>query len=39
MREVINHLPPWDSGPLDDEVGAAAGDTVTGRLDEEERAS
>ncbi len=39
MLEVINHLPPWDSGPLSDDVAAAAGDAFAERFDEEERAS
>jgi hypothetical protein len=39
MQEVINHLPPWDSGLLSDEVAATAGDALAERLDEEERAS
>ena len=39
VREVINHLPPWDSGPLGDDVAAAAGEALAERLDEEERAS
>jgi hypothetical protein len=28
MREVFHHLPPWDSGPLTDDVAAAAGDLL-----------
>jgi len=39
VREVIRHLPPWDSGPLDDQAAAAAGDQIAAMLDEEERAS
>ena len=39
VREVINHLPPWDSGPLNDDAAAAAGDALAETLDEEERAS
>ncbi len=39
VREVIRHLPPWDSGPLSDDVAAAAGDQLAAMLDEEERAS
>ena len=39
VREVIQHLPQWDSGPLSDEVVAAAGDQMAAMLDEEERAS
>jgi hypothetical protein len=37
--EIIHHLPPWDSGPLDDDVPAAAGDQLAALLDQEERAS
>ena len=39
VREVINHLPPWDSGRLSDAVAAVAGDALAERLDEEESAS
>lgn len=39
VQEVIHHLPPWDSGPLNDDVAAAAGDQLAAMLDEEERAS
>ncbi len=39
VREVIDHLPPWDSGPLTDETVAAAADALAAMLDEEERAS
>jgi len=39
IREVMLHLPPWDSGPLSDEVAAAAGDELAAMLDKEERAS
>ena len=39
MREVIHRLPPWDSGPLSDDVAAAAGDQMAAMLDEEERAT
>ena len=28
VREVINHLPTWDSGPLSDDVAATAGDEL-----------
>jgi hypothetical protein len=28
VREVIHHLPPWDSGPLNDDVVTAAGDDL-----------
>ena len=39
VREVISHLPPWDSGPLSDDVSAAAGDALAEKLVEEECAS
>jgi hypothetical protein len=39
VREVMNHLPPWDSGPLSDDAAAAAGDALAAVLHEEERAS
>jgi hypothetical protein len=39
VREVIHHLPPWDSGPLSDDVAAAAGDQLAAMHDGEERAS
>lgn len=39
LREVILHLPRWDSGALGDEVAAAAGDEIAAMLDQEERAS
>jgi len=39
VREVIHHLPSWDSGPLSDDVAAAAGDQLATMLDEGERAS
>ena len=33
VREVINHLPPWDSGPLSDDVVAATSDALAEGLD------
>ena len=39
VQEVMNCLPPWDSGPLGDDSVAAAGDALAATLDEEERAS
>jgi hypothetical protein len=39
VREVVHHLPPWDSGPLSDDVAAAAGDELAAMIEEEERAS
>jgi hypothetical protein len=31
LREVINHLPPWDSEALSDDAAAAAGDALAER--------
>jgi hypothetical protein len=39
VREIIQHLPPWDSGPLSDDVPAAAGDQLAAMHNEEERGS
>ncbi len=39
VREIIHRLPPWDSGPLSDDLAAAAGDQLAAMLGEEERAS
>jgi hypothetical protein len=39
VREVMLHLPPWDSGPLSDDLAASAGDEIAAMLDQEERAS
>ena len=39
MREIVQHLPPWDSGPLSDDVAAAAGDQLAAMMEEEESAS
>jgi hypothetical protein len=39
VREMIRHLPQWDSGPLLDDVAAAAGDQFAAMIEEEERAS
>ena len=33
---ILRRLPPFDSGPLDDELVAAAGDQTSARLDEAE---
>jgi hypothetical protein len=38
-QEVIHHMPPWDSGPLDDDLAAAAGDQLAMMIEEEECAS
>jgi hypothetical protein len=39
VRELLHHLPPWDSGSLSDDVAAAAGDQLAAMIEEEERAS
>ena len=39
VREIIQRLPPWDSGALSDDIAAAAGDELAAMHDEEERAS
>jgi hypothetical protein len=39
VRELIHNLPPWDSGPLSDDVVAAAGDQLAQMIEEEESAS
>ena len=39
LREVIHRLPPWDSGPLSDDVAATAGDALAALHDAEENAS
>jgi predicted metallopeptidase len=36
VRELIHHLPPWDSGLLRDDVAAAAGDRLAAMIEEEE---
>lgn len=36
VRQLIQHLPPWDSGPLSDEVVAAAGDQLAAMIEGEE---
>jgi hypothetical protein len=35
-REILRRLPSYDSGPLDDDVAAHAGDQMAALLDEEE---
>lgn len=35
-RELFLRLPPMDSGPLDDDLVAAAGDQIAAFLEEEE---
>ena len=35
-REFLQRLPPFDSGPLSDDVAAAAGDDLAAMLDQEE---
>lgn len=39
MREIMQLLPPWASGPLSDDVAATDGDYLAALHDEEERAS
>lgn len=39
IREVIHLLPPWDSGPLSDDVAAAAGDEMAKGIEGEEHAA
>jgi len=40
VRVLIDHMPPWDSGSLPDDVAAAAGDQLAAMIqEEEERAS
>jgi hypothetical protein len=39
VRELVLHLPPWDSGLLPDDVAAGAGDQLAAMIEEEERAS
>ena len=36
VREMIHYMPPWDSGPLRNEVAAAAGDQLAAMIEEEE---
>lgn len=38
VRELIHHLPLWDSGSLSDGVAAAAGDQLAAILEGDERA-
>ena len=38
-KEILRHLPPYDSGPLDDQEVARAGDRMAAMLDEEEEES
>jgi predicted metallopeptidase len=39
VREIIQHFPVWDSGPLSNDVAAVASDQLAALHDEEERAS
>jgi hypothetical protein len=39
VRELIRHLPPWDSGPYSDDMAAAAGDQLAAMIEKEEGAS
>jgi hypothetical protein len=36
VRELLHRLPPWDSGPLDDDLVAAAGDDLAQMIEAEE---
>lgn len=36
VQELIHYLPPWDSGPLSDEVAAAAGDQLAAMISQED---
>jgi hypothetical protein len=36
VKEILRRLPPFNSGPLDDEVVALAGDQLAAMLDGEE---
>jgi hypothetical protein len=38
-KEILRRLPPFDSGPLDDEQVALAGDQLAAILQEEENGS
>jgi hypothetical protein len=39
VQELIHPLPPWESGPLSDDVAAAAGDQLVAIIGGEERGS
>ncbi len=39
VKEILRRLPPFDSGPLDDEDVALAGDQLAGSLEQEENGS
>jgi hypothetical protein len=36
VKEIFRRLPPYDSGPLEDEVVARAGDELAALLEQEE---
>ena len=38
-REILRRLPPFDSGPLDDDQVALAGDQIAAMLEREENDS
>jgi len=38
VRELIQHLPPWDSGSLSNDVAAAAGDQLAASIQQDEDA-
>lgn len=35
-RELFRRLPPWDSGPLDDDLVAGAGDQLAAIIQQDE---
>jgi hypothetical protein len=39
VKEIFRRLPPYDSGPLDDDVIARAGDDLAAMLEREENDS
>ena len=38
-KEILRRLPSYDSGPLEDQITAHAGDQIAALLDQEERDS
>jgi hypothetical protein len=39
VKEILRRLPPFDSGPLDDEQVALAGDQLVATFEEDEHGS
>ena len=39
VKEILRRLPPFDSGPLDDEQVARAGDQLAAAFEEDEHGS